>query len=398
MSESISLSDPPNAKPKPLILHTRIVNGVGGGPEKTILNSPRFLRPLGFDSACLYLYPDGDRGIESLQQSATENEAELIAWPDGSAIDFEMVEKLHQFCRQRNVAIWHAHDYKTNVLGLLVRRKWPMKLVTTTHGWCITNRKSWCYATAGRICLPFYDSVIAVSEDLYRSGRRWGLYRDHVQLISNAIDTKDYRRDTSSKEARQRFTNQNPVSAPSDGSFLIVALGRLTIEKGFSYLIDAVDLLCKEKIPVTLWIGGEGPLRQDLEGQIERLGLADHVTLLGHVADPRTLLQTADAFVLSSVTEGLPNVLLEAMSLEVPIVSTNVGGIARLIDDRIHGLLVASRQPDELAEAVEELIASKHLQERMTSAARTRIENEFDFGIRMQKIAAIYQRLLNSHD
>lgn len=390
--------DPRNAKPKPLVLHTRIVNGVGGGPEKTILNSPRFLRPLGFDSACLYLFPEGDPGIDSLIQRAIESHAELIAWPDGKSIDFEMVEKLHLFCRERNVAIWHAHDYKTNVLGLLVRRKWPMKLVTTTHGWCISNIRSWCYATVGRMCLPFYDSVIAVSEDLYHSGRRWGLFQNHLQLISNAIDAKDYRRSISPSEARTQFADANHLTLPNDGSFLLVAIGRLSAEKGLSFLIDAVAQILAKGVSVTLWIGGQGHLRHDLEKQIALLGLTNHIALLGHIDDPRTLMQAADAFVLSSVTEGLPNVLLEAMSLEVPIVSTKVGGIARLIEHRQHGILVPPRRSDELAAAIALMIENKNLREKMTSAARARIETEFDFGTRMRKVAAIYERLLNSHD
>ncbi len=381
--------------PKPLVLHTRIVNGVGGGPEKTILNSPRFLRRLGFDSACLYLYPAGDPGIQSLHQRAVDNQAELIAWADGKAIDFEMVERLYQLCRERNVAIWHAHDYKTNVLGLLVRRKWPMKLVTTTHGWCISDTKSWCYATVGRCCLPFYDSVIAVSDDLYRSGRRWGLFRNNIQLISNAIDTQEYRRDRSRSEARRQFAEINQLPVHCDGNFLLVALGRLTVEKGFSYLVDAIGQLRQRNVPVTLWIGGEGKLRQDLESQIDHLNLREYVVLLGHVADPRTLLQAADAFVLSSVTEGLPNVLLEAMSLEVPIVSTRVGGISRLIEDRRHGLLVAPGRADQLATAIECLVHDPELQRTMIRQARTRVETDFDFGIRMKRVAQLYERLLN---
>ena len=119
----------------PFVLHTRIVAGTGGGPEKTILNSPRHLRDLGYESACAYLHPPDDPGLQVLELKAKESGAELISVPDKGKIDITVIKKLVRLCRERKVAIWHGHDYKTNVLGLIVRRFHKMKLVSTVHGW-----------------------------------------------------------------------------------------------------------------------------------------------------------------------------------------------------------------------------------------------------------------------
>ena len=113
-----------------MVLHTRGVTGCGGGPEKTILNSPRFLRPLGYDSICAYMHPPGDTGFEELQRRAVQSDAVLKSVPDRGPLDWRVVRRMVEICRRENVAIWHGHDYKSNAVGLLVRKFWPMKLVS----------------------------------------------------------------------------------------------------------------------------------------------------------------------------------------------------------------------------------------------------------------------------
>src|SRR5688572_23771369 len=119
----------------PLVLHTRVVTGVGGGPEKTILNSPRFLPELGYQALCAYMRPANDEGFAALRRKAREADASLLEVDDGGPLDFGLVRRFTDICREQRVAIWHGHDYKSNLLGILVRRHWPMKLITTVHGW-----------------------------------------------------------------------------------------------------------------------------------------------------------------------------------------------------------------------------------------------------------------------
>lgn len=389
MDVNVMLTTPKTlAVERPLILHTRTVTGVGGGPEKTILNSPRYLRTLGFESACLYLYPDGDPGIEVLKQKANDATAELIAWPDGAPIDFALVRRLQEFCRARNVSVWHAHDYKTNVLGLLVRRRWPMQLVTTSHGWGVAGLKNRLYATVGKACLPLYDAVVAVSEDLHSSSRRWRVAEHRRHLISNAIDMTVYRRTLSREQARHQF-----LGADSD-EILLAAVGRLSTEKGFHLLIDAVAELRRMGCAVTLVIGGEGGCRAALERQIQRLQLQPFVRLVGQVADPKILFQAADMFVLSSTKEGLPNVVLEAMALECPLVATRVAGVPSLVKDQVHGLLVDSGNVPQLVAAIDRLAKNPSLRDELARNAREHVVESFAFDKRMQKVAAVYDQLL----
>src|SRR5437660_11805420 len=98
----------------PVVLDARVVTGSGGGPEKTILNSPRFLLPLGYRMVCAYLHPPGDPGFEVLRQKAEQLQAPLESILDRGPWDWRVVTKLLALCRRERVAIWHGHDYKSN--------------------------------------------------------------------------------------------------------------------------------------------------------------------------------------------------------------------------------------------------------------------------------------------
>ena len=105
-----------------VVLDARVVTGSGGGPDKTILNSPRFLLPAGYRNLCVYMHPPRDAGFEQLRKKAAEREAPFVAVPDRGAWDLSVIPAFLNLCRRENVQIWHGHDYKTNALGLLLRR------------------------------------------------------------------------------------------------------------------------------------------------------------------------------------------------------------------------------------------------------------------------------------
>jgi glycosyltransferase involved in cell wall biosynthesis len=116
--------------------------------------------------------------------------------------------------------------------------------------------------------------------------------------------------------------------------------------------------------------------------------------LLGYVADTQSLYQAMDVYALSSLREGLPNVLLEAMAMEVPIVATRIAGVPRLITDGDNGLLVEPSDLDGLTRSLAHLLADTDLRRRFAHAGRLTVESRYSFAARMQKIAALYDSLL----
>jgi glycosyltransferase involved in cell wall biosynthesis len=371
-----------------VVLHTRVVAGSGGGPDKTILNSPRFLVGSGYRALCAYMHPPGDPGFAQLQAKARLWQAPLLSVPDSGPCDWRVVPRLLDICRRERVTIWHGHDYKSNALGLLLRRFWPMRLVTTVHGWVHQTRRTPLYYWIDRLCLPRYESVICVSEDLRQRCLECGVPPARCVLVENAIDTAQFSRRRPAAQAKER------LGLPA-GRFVIGAVGRLSAEKGFDVLIRSVHELLKLGRDVGLLIVGEGDEKPRLQTLITELGAEGRMSLLGYRSDTRELYEAMDLFALSSYREGLPNVLLEAMALEVPVVATRVAGIPRLVRDGENGLLVEPGDPRGLAGALAGVLADAGLRDRLRRAGRATVEGSYSFEVRMRKIRAIYDKVVS---
>ena len=371
----------------PVVLDARVVTGVGGGPEKTILNSPRFLARRGYRMICAYMHPPGDPGFDELRRRAAERDAPLASVHDRGAWDWKVVSRLLELCRRENVAVYHGHDYKSNAFGLLLNRFWRMRLVTTVHGWVKHTRRTPLYYGIDRFCLPRYEKILCVSEDLHRDCLARGVPAGRCVLLENGIDTHEFTRTMPAAEAKARL-------GLSPGRLVVGAVGRLSEEKGFDVLLRAVEDLVRDGLDVHLLIAGEGDDRPRLEALVRELGLGGRVGLLGYRSDTSLLYQAMDVFALSSYREGLPNVVLEAMALEVPVAATRVAGVPRLIEDGDNGLLVEPGDRAGLAKALGAALRDGELRQRLARAGRATVEAKYSFAARMDKLAALYDEML----
>jgi glycosyltransferase involved in cell wall biosynthesis len=371
----------------PVVLDTRVVTGTGGGPEKTILNSPRFLASAGYRMLTAYMHPPNDPGFEQLRCKAQALAAPLLSIPDGGPWDLRVIFQFLNVCRRERVAIWHGHDYKSNALGLLLRPFWPMRLVTTVHGWVKQTRRTPLYYAIDRLSLPHYERVICVSDDLYEQCLARGVAPERCVLINNAIDTEQYARKSQIQGAKKK------LGIPPE-RFLIGGVGRLSVEKGFDILIRSVDELLRRGLDLSLVLVGEGEEKSRLAQLITGLGRSDRIHLLGYQSDMISLYEAMDVYALSSLREGLPNVVLEAMAVEVPVVATRVAGVPRLIRAEENGLLVEPGSTEELTGALARLLGDEGLRHRLQLAGRRTVETCYSFKARMRKIQALYDNLL----
>ena len=385
-------SDLPNRSPggdpsSVVVLDARVVRGSGGGPDKTILNSPRYLESWGYRNLCVYLRPPHDPGFERLRRQARKRNVNLIEIDDRGPLDGMVVPRLLNLCRRERVRIWHGHDYKTNLLGLLLSQLWPMQLITTVHGWVHYTSRTPLYYWLDRLSIQHYSKVICVSEDLYASCLRSGVALDRCELIENGIDDAEYTRERTVAAAKHYLGLEAK-------QFLIGSAGRLSAEKGFDFLIRAVDIIRRRGTNVSLIIVGEGEQRSALQNLIVQLGGQEHIQLLGYRSDLREWLQALDVFVLSSLREGLPNVLLEAMALETPVLATRIAGIPRLIQSGENGILVDSGSVDALTNGLEAMAEDRKRRIALGRAGRATVRARFCFKERMRKIRILYDGLL----
>jgi glycosyltransferase involved in cell wall biosynthesis len=262
-----------------------------------------------------------------------------------------------------------------------------MRLVTTVHGWVKETRRTPLYYKIDRLCLPRYEAVICVSEDLYERSLECGVPRQRCCVIENGIDTEQFRRRQTTAEAKAR------LGLPRE-RFMIGGVGRLSLEKGFDLLLRAARQLVERGLDVGIVLAGEGSEKANLKRLAAELDLGERVKLLGYRGDPRPIFEAMDAFALSSLREGLPNVVLEALAMETPVVATRIAGVPRLIVDGATGLLVQPGCTEELARAIERMACDVELRQTVAGAGRRLIETSYSFAVRIDKIRAIYDRLL----
>ncbi len=189
------------------------------------------------------------------------------------------------------------------------------------------------------------------------------------------------------------FLGAEPVPVPHAPR--LVCVGRLTEQKGQLLLLEAVAMLMAEGIECELILAGDGPMRPTVEAEIRRLELGERVRITGWVsgADVRREIESARALVLPSFAEGLPVVLMEALALGRPVVTTYVAGIPELVRDGVHGWLVPAGSADDLAAALREaLSAPRERLEAMGKAGAARVAQRHDVRQEAAKLAALFRR------
>jgi glycosyltransferase involved in cell wall biosynthesis len=262
-----------------------------------------------------------------------------------------------------------------------------MRLVTTVHGWVQHTRRTPLYYAIDRLCLPHYEVVICVSADLQQRCLEYGVRPERCLLIENAIDTEAFRRRLPVEQAKARLGLE-------PGRFTIGAVGRLADEKGFDVLIRAVARAIRAGLDVNLLIAGEGDEKPHLEALIGELGMGQRVRLLGYRADTRELYEALDLYALSSHREGLPNVLLEAAAMEVPVVATRIAGVPRLVRHGETGLLVEPGNVEGMATAITHLFENPGSRAALAALGRETVEKNYSFAVRMDRIRSLYDGLL----
>lgn len=191
-----------------------------------------------------------------------------------------------------------------------------------------------------------------------------------------------------------QFAPRVPRQDP--GPFEAICVGRLVPAKGQHILVGAIRLLKDQGREIKLRFVGDGPDRQSLESMVQRLGIEDSVIFEGKVNQDRIrdLYARADAFVLASFAEGIPVVLMEAMAMEIPCVTTCITGIPELIRDGIDGFLVSPSSREALATALGRLIDDPNLRKQIGAAGRNRVAEKYNLEINIPRLGEVFKRRL----
>jgi glycosyltransferase involved in cell wall biosynthesis len=301
-----------------------------------------------------------------------------------------------------------THDYRSSLLCRLALRGSGVPQVVFWRGVTRENVKVKLFHRMERRLLSSVSHVVVVSQEqrAFLTGR--GLPPGKVTLVPNAVDVPDAVGALGRAGGNEAEAGQHAPGGPGAGErprrqkleavvgeqgarTLLVTASRLSPEKGLSHLLDAMPEILKQNSDVALLVFGDGPLRDRLRAQAARLDCAGQVRFAGLVPDFASLVGEADVFVLPSLSEGLPNALLEAMAAARPVVATSVGGVTDVVRNGENGLVVPPADSGALAAAVLRLASDSGLALRLGQSARATVEASHSFARQCELLEKMYR-------
>lgn len=332
---------------------------------------------------------DARDSIFSLDERARALGVDYVEVSERHSFDWRILPALRSLIRDRHIDIVHSHEYKTDLLAWLLARQTGVATLATAHGWTgHSSRERLLYYPMNKRLLSRFPLVLAVSSEIRNELVARGAEPERVRVLLNGIDHGAFRRDRDRTGLNRQQLGLHP------GEIAIGAVGRLEPQKRFDLLLEAFAALHAEHPQVRLLIAGEGSERRALLSAIASRRLESVCRLLGHYEDIVGLHHALDLFVQSSAYEGTPNVVLEAMALETPVVATDVGGTAEVCRPGVDGLIVPSGSSSVLANAVREVLASKVSAVERVRSARHRVETDLSFERRCRLLEDVYDELV----
>ena len=292
--------------------------------------------------------------------------------------------KLRKLLRSFQPDVVHSHMVHANILARLARLVTPMpRLISTAHS---SNEGGKLRMLAYRLTDALADISTNVSEDAVEAFIKAKAARpDRMVALHNGVAIGAFAFDASARmQVRQSLSMDEDCR-------LLLAVGRLHDAKDYPNLFNALALLPAGHFNYRLCIAGDGPLRQQLQGLVVELGLADRVVFLGIRRDIADLMSAADVFVLSSAWEGFPMVVMEAMASERVLVATDCGGVREAVGDA--GFLVKPKDAKALAHALQTALQlDANESATLGRAARQRMAEKYSLDATVEKWLQLYVR------
>lgn len=274
---------------------------------------------------------------------------------------------------------------------IITRR--TLSIIFTVHGWgMLEDRPRWqqyLIRFASQTASWFHDAVILISRRDYDLAVKF-IPKRKLVFIPHGIAPIAFK---TREEARDELSHQS-AALFSEKIFAIGTIAELTPNKGLRYLVDAAEKIEKGNGKKCLFfIMGVGEEEDELKNLIREKGLHETVILLGHIPEAARFLKAFDLFLLPSIKEGLPYVILEAMQAGLPIAATYVGGIPDLIENGVHGLLTSPHDGIALRNAISTILnMTPEKRMRLGIEAHERVATKFSYSAMIQRTEKLYAR------
>jgi glycosyltransferase involved in cell wall biosynthesis len=358
------------------IMDTAILSG----PGRQLTEVARALKHKGVDVTVVTFQRRG-RAASPFPEHLAKAGVACEVLPESGATDVSLLPRLRVAIDRIDPHVIQTHSYKPAALVAAMqllgrRRPWAAFFHGVTH----EDRKVRVYNWIDRRLVARADRIVVMSQAQLAGFDHLG---DRVRLVHNAVLTSAIRDGAADR-----------LSLPESPRPVLGVIGRLSAEKGIDVLLRAVALLRDRGVNASLLVAGDGPERNALMRLRDDLGLTDSVHFLGPVHPIAALYPHLDVVVLSSRTEGLPNVLLEALAADRAVVATRVGAIPEVLSEPDAGALVEPDSVNDLADAI--IRALSRLDDPRAREARRRAVDAFSLDRRAEAHVALYRELVGA--
>ena len=368
------------------ILHLRDTYEVGG-PGKTILETVSHIDKSLF-SVSIGVFSNGigseatpfisEARIRGITIHEIRSRGRYDPW---------IVREIISLLKKLKIDILHTHEARSDLLGCLAAKIGNTPVVTTMHGWIANSRRQQTITKINKWATRFFTHVIVVNTPMRDALLKEGIPSPIISVLHNCIVKENYYRDCQAGYISQSVGREI-------GSPVIGTLGRLSPEKGHVDFVEAAAIVISRGYKAHFVIVGDGPETGKIDGMVAGKGLENSVTLTGYLRDPRRVLQDFDLMVLPSYSEGLPNVVLESLMMEVPVIATAVGGVPDIIRHGQEGVLIPPGDPGMMAQSIMDFLDDPIKHKTMALKGKKIVEDRFDFKIRTMKLEKIYIEIM----
>ncbi|MEK7203269.1 MAG: glycosyltransferase family 4 protein [Patescibacteria group bacterium] len=310
--------------------------------------------------------------------------------------EFGLFFELIKLFKKEKPDIIHLNSSKIGIVGALAGRIVGIKkIIFTAHGWAFNEERNFLLKIFIKILsvltIILCHKTISVSETTKKQINK--IFSKKITVIKNGLREIELKNKNSAQEILSKKIIQKNHEANvilSKNPVWIGTISELHTNKGLTYAIEAI---AKIKNNVIFVIIGKGEKRKELEEQIIKLGVTNKVFLIGQINLASSFLRAFDIFTLSSITEALPYVLLEAGYASLPVVASNVGGIPEIIENNKTGILVSSKNLEEIKRSIEYLLKNPLKATSLGNALKEKISKDFTQKTMLEKTFNLYKKI-----
>lgn len=371
--------------PKPNVMII-IATDIIGGPGKGLFQFLRFADHSRFD----YLLCNYDRAgwtgySNDFLDMAKARNINVHRFYQRFTVDPLLVLQAYRIIKERGINIVQTHSYKSNILGFLLKRIFGIPWIAFAHGYTGENKKVALYNRLDLWCYQHADLAVVVSEPLKRLLQSKGTNPKRIVKLPNAVDPKELtpQKDLQSLRTQLSLDGRKPVMA---------VIGRLSPEKGQIVFLQAFREARKHVQGLQALIVGDGQERDSLQQYCRDHNMDKDAIFTGHITNVGDYYRLIDLLVIPSYSEGLPNVLLEAMALGIPVISTKVGAVGEVLQGMEENM-VSPGDHQALAKRITTFLNDPDLRQHSITQARNIIARRYNPKMRAERLVSLYDRV-----